>query len=107
MPQAVDRYPARRSVPLSFLLLIAGAVAAAEPQVNWGPYNVTALEGGIGLERALAPTGVAAGGPPWPITGGLRAVRLQSGTVIRAAGGAPPGSVHGDGTSARQDIAAQ
>jgi len=51
MPHAFDRRTARRSVPLALLLLIAGTVAAAEPAANWGPYNVTALEGGIGLER--------------------------------------------------------
>ena len=107
MPQAFDRHTARRSVPLSFLLLIAGAVAAAEPPANWGPYNVTALEGGIGMERALAPAGIGAAGAPWSITGWLRAVRLQSGAVIVAAVGEPPGAVHGDGTSARQDRSAQ
>lgn len=107
MSSAFDRQTARHSVPLAFLLLMAGTVTAAEPAANWGPYNVTALEGGIGLERVLASSGIGAAGAPWSITGWLRAMRLQSGAVIVAAVGEPPSAVRGDGTSARQDRSVQ
>jgi hypothetical protein len=53
---------------------------------NLGPYNVTVLEGGVGMERPLAPhIGLAAPGAPWSISAWIRAGRRQSGTVILAA----------------------
>ncbi len=101
MPRIVGRHCPRRRLSLSLLLLMsvsiivhrseAAAIAASDKPANLGPYNVTALEGGIGLERRIAPAGIAAASAPWSITGWLRASRLQPGAVILAAVGEPPG----------------
>jgi hypothetical protein len=61
---------------------------ALAPTANFGPYNVTFLEGGVGLARALPKeAGPIASGTPWSITGWLRSARRQSGEVIVAAVG--------------------
>jgi hypothetical protein len=53
---------------------------------NFGPYNVTFLEGGVGLARPLSKAAAPiASGAPWSITGWLRSTRRQSGEVIVAA----------------------
>jgi hypothetical protein len=63
---------------------------AAPPGLNLGPYNVTALEGGIGLERPLAPElALLAAGASWSISGWVRPERRQAGPVIIAAIGEP------------------
>src|SRR5258708_14174737 len=56
------------------------------PTANCGPYNVTFLEGGVGLARPLSEEAAPiASGAPWSITGWLRSARRQSGEVIVAA----------------------
>src|ERR1035438_9001822 len=59
---------------------------ALTPTANFGPYNVTFLEGGVGLTRPLsaeaAPLGI---GASWSMTGWLRCAHRQSGEVIVAA----------------------
>src|SRR5258708_19664059 len=56
------------------------------PTANFGPYNVTFLEGGVGLARPLSEEAAPiASGAPWSITGWLRSARRQSGEVIVAA----------------------
>jgi hypothetical protein len=58
------------------------------PSSNFGPYNVTSLEGGIGIQRPLASdVGLAASGAPWSMTTWILSNRRQSGTVIVAAVG--------------------
>jgi hypothetical protein len=53
---------------------------------NFGPYNVTFLEGGVGLARPLSEESAPiASGAPWSITGWLRSTRRQSGEAIVAA----------------------
>ncbi len=70
--------------------------APAVPSRNLGPYNVTALEGGIGMRRPLAARAeVAAAGAPWSMTGWLRWTRRQSAELAVAAVGA--GAPAGDG----------
>jgi Exo-beta-D-glucosaminidase Ig-fold domain/Concanavalin A-like lectin/glucanases superfamily/Glycosyl hydrolases family 2/Glycosyl hydrolases family 2, sugar binding domain/Glycosyl hydrolases family 2, TIM barrel domain len=60
--------------------------AALAPTANFGPYNVTFLEGGVGLARPLSEeAALIASGTPWSITGWLRSARRQSGEVIVAA----------------------
>ena len=72
------------------LLGIAAALGAIEPNSrhNSGPYNLTFLEGGVGLNRPLAaddPT--LAANAPWSITGWLRPTLQQAGDVVVAAVG--------------------
>src|ERR1700675_2346959 len=70
--------------------------APADPSLNLGPYNVTALEGGIGIVRPLAArSSVSAAAAPWSMTGWLRWTRRQSGELLVAAVGA--GAPAGDG----------
>jgi hypothetical protein len=59
---------------------------ALAPTANFGPYNVTFLEGGVGLARPLSEAAAPiASGAPWSITGWLRSARRQPGEVIVAA----------------------
>jgi hypothetical protein len=72
-----------------------GAAPVAQSSVNFGPYNMSTLEGGIGLSRALAPdVALADPGAPWSLSGWMRLTRPQSGMVVVAALG---------NTSARSD----
>jgi beta-galactosidase/beta-glucuronidase len=66
----------------------ASAPGSASSSVNLGPYNVTVLEGGIGMQRPLAAnTALLAADAAWSITGWLRSTRRQPGAVIVAAVG--------------------
>ena len=72
------------------LLGIAAALGAIEPNSshNSGPYNLTFLEGGVGLNRPLAaddPT--LAANVSWSITGWLRPTLQRAGDVVVAAVG--------------------
>jgi hypothetical protein len=74
-----------------WLLGITAAVGAAASEAvnNLGPYNLTFLEGGIGLTRPLAADSPAlAANASWSISGWLRPTLQQSGDVIIAAVGA-------------------
>ncbi|MDB6084749.1 MAG: glycosyl hydrolase [Gammaproteobacteria bacterium] len=52
---------------------------------NAGPYNISFLEGGIGISRPLsAQSNVIAAGMPWSMTGWIRCVRRQAGVLIVA-----------------------
>jgi hypothetical protein len=77
-----------RPLLLTVLVVSANIGWAASPADNTGPYNLTFLEGGIGLSRPLAadnPT--LAANASWSITGWLRPTLAQSGDVIIAAVG--------------------
>jgi beta-galactosidase/beta-glucuronidase len=66
----------------------------AVASLNLGPYNVTALEGGVEMVRPLAARSeVAAAAAAWSMTGWLRWTRHQAGErVVAAVGaGAPAG----------------
>jgi Exo-beta-D-glucosaminidase Ig-fold domain/Glycosyl hydrolases family 2/Glycosyl hydrolases family 2, sugar binding domain/Concanavalin A-like lectin/glucanases superfamily/Glycosyl hydrolases family 2, TIM barrel domain len=53
---------------------------------NFGPYNVTILEGGVGLQRPLNKNAhLLDAGAPWSMAGWLRTSRRQSGQVILSA----------------------
>ena len=70
--------------------------APADPSANLGPYDVTVLEGGIGMVRPLAArSSVAAAAAPWSMTGWIRWTLRQSGELVVAAVGA--GAPAGDG----------
>ncbi len=92
MPRYLDRWVACGSLLLSSTLIALAPASADEPlaaaastSVNLGPYNLTVLEGGIGMQRALDPNAVSAAGASWSLTGWVRSTRRQSGTVIVAA----------------------
>ena len=62
------------------------AATTLTPTSNFGPYNVTFLEGGVGLARPLSEKAAPiAPGSPWSMTGWLRSARRRSGEVIVAA----------------------
>ena len=59
--------------------------APEDASLNLGPYNVTALEGGIGIVRPLAAgSEVSAAATPWSMSGWIRWTRRQSGDVVVA-----------------------
>jgi hypothetical protein len=61
----------------------------ADPSQNLGPYNVTSLEGGVGMARPLAAgSPVSAAGAPWSMGGWMRWTRAQSGALVVGAVGA-------------------
>jgi len=81
---------------LAFLLASAlpGSVAA-QVLDNGGPYNVSILSGGIGVERALAKAdAVVAAGGPWTVSGWVCATRAGE-TAILIAVGDPAGAYRG------------
>jgi hypothetical protein len=60
--------------------------AAAPAAGTSGPYNITALQGGIGMTRSLpADTAILHAGAPWSITGWVRIALAQQGPVVLAA----------------------
>jgi beta-galactosidase/beta-glucuronidase len=72
--------------------LSPAAPAAPAPDSNFGPYNVTFLEGGVGLLRPLSEQAqLLAPGASWTIGGWLRCVRHQPGAVVVAAIGGVQG----------------
>jgi len=84
----------------SWLLLAAGVARAAgiaqagskEPPttLNFGPYNVVFLGGGIGLSRPLSDESpILRSGAPWSMSGWLRVDRDSDGPAVVAAVGEP------------------
>jgi hypothetical protein len=65
------------------------ADTAAAPEAGTkGPYNITALQGGIGMTRSLpADTAILHAGSPWSITSWVRIDLAQPGPVVLAAVG--------------------
>ena len=85
----------RFALPLALVLFLfaSAAASAADSTVNFGPYNATFLEGGIGLTRPLsASTPLLAAGAPWSMTGWVRLARERSGPVVLAGVGNWPGT---------------
>ena len=74
------------------LLSLFGSVFADTPSIpagTSGPYNLTLLQGGIGMTRALpADTPLLHAGAPWSITSWVKVDVPQDGPVILAAFGA-------------------
>lgn len=78
----------RRLASLLVVGLYGATAAGASTPVNSGPYNLTFLEGGVGLNRLLAADDPAlAANASWSITGWLRPTLQQSGDVVIAAVG--------------------
>jgi hypothetical protein len=76
----------------------AATGGTVDADVNLGPYNMTFLEGGIGVTRPLAAGSNTIGAAvSWSMGGWLRAVRLQPGEVIVAAVGDSAGGPGTDG----------
>lgn len=66
--------------------LALSATSATDPRSNVGPYNVTFLEGGVGLTRPLAADmPLLAAGAPWSMTGWLNVTRAREETIVLAA----------------------
>ena len=66
-------------------LIAAHAAAAPDPTASFGPYNVTILEGGVGLSRPLsAEAPVLAANAHWSMTGWINLARERTGTIIVA-----------------------
>ena len=62
------------------------ASSAPDPRTNVGPYNVTFLEGGVGLTRPLAADMALLGArAPWSITGWVNPSRERAETIVIAA----------------------
>ncbi len=80
---------------LAVLVVLAAQLAAmpapaAPPTLpeteNLGPFNLTILEGGVGMERPLAPGAqLVEAGASWSISTWIHSARLQPGMVIVAA----------------------
>jgi hypothetical protein len=68
--------------------LSAGATSTLAPDANLGPYNVSFLEGGIGLRRPLSIEAALLGPQaPWSLSGWLLLAHPQSGeSIITAIG---------------------
>src|SRR5690242_21751272 len=69
------------------------ATALAQPPQgidNFGPYNSTFLEGGVGQSRPLAADSpLLAAGAPWSLSGWLRLTLAQTGAVVVGGVGNP------------------
>ena len=74
-------------------VVLAAFATGLRAETNFGPYNVTFLEGGVGLERPLSPdaTVLAAKGR-WSMTGWVNLARERSGTIVIAALGDSSGA---------------
>ena len=69
-----------------------------EVSANRGPYNLTFLEGGVGVVRPLAAgSGVVDASSPWSMTGWMRPGRVEPGEVIVAAVGDSAGGPQAEG----------
>lgn len=80
---------------MRLLLCVVLAVFATSlrAETNFGPYNVTILEGGVGLERPLnADTPLLAAKARWSITGWINLARERTGTIVVAAIGESTGT---------------
>ncbi|HEY5019650.1 MAG TPA: LamG-like jellyroll fold domain-containing protein, partial [Steroidobacteraceae bacterium] len=75
------------------LAWIGGALAGTIEPGTSGPYNLTILQGGIGMTRTLpADTPILRAGAPWSITSWIKIDVPESGPVILAAVGDPTSS---------------
>ena len=82
---------------LASILMAPACAGGLDADAAAGPYNLTFLEGGVGLARPLSPdTRIAAAGAPWSMTGWIRWPHSQSGERVIAAVGSPAGpEAHG------------
>jgi hypothetical protein len=72
------------------MLLVFVHADAADVRANFGPYNATFLEGGVGLSRPLtADAPLLAARAPWSMDGWVRVARERTETIVIAAVGDP------------------
>ena len=82
-----------RTLAMLSLAWIGGALAGTIEPGTSGPYNLTILQGGIGMTRTLpADTPILRAGAPWSITSWIKIDVPESGPVILAAVGDPTSS---------------
>jgi len=75
---------------IALACIAPGFAGAADGHANFGPYNATFLEGGVGLSRPLpAEAPILAVRAPWSITGWVRVARERAGTLVVAGIGDP------------------
>ena len=84
-----NRICARLRAPLTILMMLIATEAAAQwlesaaiRGDNSGPYNVTILEGGEGLTRALGADASLDANGSWSMSGWVNPKRLQAGTTV-------------------------
>jgi Exo-beta-D-glucosaminidase Ig-fold domain/Concanavalin A-like lectin/glucanases superfamily/Glycosyl hydrolases family 2/Glycosyl hydrolases family 2, sugar binding domain len=78
----------RRWVAAIWTVLALAGTAIANPENNFGPYNLRFLEGSIGFSRPLAQdAALLAPNSPWSLGGWVRSEYLQPGEVVVAAVG--------------------
>jgi len=83
-------FAGRVGVVLALVALSSGLAGAADVRANFGPYNATFLEGGVGLSRPLErESALLAPRAPWSITGWVRVSRERTGPIVIAAIGEP------------------
>ncbi len=79
---------ASRLIAMLSLAWIGSALAATIEPGTSGPYNLTFLQGGIGVTRSLpADTSILRAGAPWSLTSWIKVDVPQSGPVILVAVG--------------------
>jgi hypothetical protein len=84
--------PFGRTLALAALAWSGAALADPAPAGALGPYNLTILQGGIGMTRSLAtPSPLFAAGAPWSMSGWVRLDVAQPGPVVLAGIGDPAG----------------
>src|SRR5690349_13037737 len=73
--------------------LLAVFATLVHAENNYGPYNVTILEGGVGLERPLSASApLLAAKARWSVTGWINVARERAGTIVVAAIGESAGT---------------
>ena len=71
-------------------------VISPAPSANFGPYDLSILEGGVGVTRPLpADTVLLGAGAPWSLAGWVRNSHRSSGTVIVCAIGSVASVING------------
>jgi Exo-beta-D-glucosaminidase Ig-fold domain/Glycosyl hydrolases family 2, sugar binding domain/Glycosyl hydrolases family 2/Concanavalin A-like lectin/glucanases superfamily/Glycosyl hydrolases family 2, TIM barrel domain len=89
MSRRLSKCAALSSLCLAAIVWSSRALAALPdptPDANFGPYNVSILEGGVGVERRLSKDAILLeAGAPWSFAGWLRNSRRQAGEVIVSA----------------------
>jgi Glycosyl hydrolase 2 galactose-binding domain-like/Exo-beta-D-glucosaminidase Ig-fold domain/Concanavalin A-like lectin/glucanases superfamily/Glycosyl hydrolases family 2/Glycosyl hydrolases family 2, TIM barrel domain len=84
----VLRFSVAVRASLALLCLTSIPAGAADPRANFGPYNSTFLEGGVGFSRPLsADAAILTARAPWSMTGWVNLARERTGTVVLAAVG--------------------
>jgi beta-galactosidase/beta-glucuronidase len=91
-------YSGRRAL-IAMMLLGAAAFGGnliEDPHENFGPYNVSLLAGGVGLERPLSlDAAPRRGGAAWSVTGWINVSPVSGSAPVVVVGDAASGAWHG------------